>query len=202
MKILVTAFEPFGGDRLNSAQETLKMIPDQIENADITKLILPVVFGKSLNVLKEALLRENPDAVLCLGQAGGRKSLTPERIAINISDSKSPDNDGYQPVDQLIFSDGPDAYFSSLPVRKIAAAIQDAGIPAEISNSAGTYVCNHIMYGLLYFLAHEFSSVKGGFIHLPYLTEQTNDHPGEPGLGLSELILGVTAAIRAIASEN
>ena len=202
MKLLITAFEPFGDDSRNSAQDTLETIPDEINGAQITKVVLPVVFGKSLECLRSAILKEKPDAVLCLGQAGGRKALTPERIAINLSDARLPDNDGQQPSDQAIFADGPDAYFSTLPIKSMTAAIRNAGVPAEVSNSAGTYVCNQVMYGLLYFIAHEFPKVRGGFLHLPYTEEQAAAHPGEPGLSIPDLTAGVTAAVNAIIAES
>lgn len=202
MKILVTAFEPFGEDQKNSAQETLKLLPDSICGARIIKKTLPVVFGSSIEILHKAIRLDQPDAVLCLGQAGGRSALTPERVAINLNDARIPDNEGRQPVDELIFRDGPDAYFSTLPIRRMASAICQEGVPAEISNSAGTYVCNQIMYGLLYYIAHEFPAVRGGFLHLPYYSDQAAEHPDKPNLPLSELVRGVTAAVGVIVSES
>lgn len=198
MKLLVTAFEPFGGEKLNSAQEALRSVPDQINGAGIVKACLPVVFGRSMEMLREMIRREKPDAVLCLGQAGGRSALTPERIAINLNDARLPDNDGQQPVDELIFPDGPDAYFTTLPVKSMVNAIRDAGLPAEVSNSAGTYVCNQLIYGLMYFISHEFPAVRGGFLHLPYLDVQAAEHPGDPGLPCQDLTRGIIAAIKAI----
>ena len=198
MKLLVTAFEPFGGEKLNSAQEALRSVPDQINGAEIVKACLPVVFGRSMEMLREVIRREKPDAVLCLGQAGGRSALTPERIAINLNDARLPDNDGQQPVDELIFPDGPDAYFTTLPVKSMVNAIRDAGLPAEVSNSAGTYVCNQLIYGLMYFISHEFPAVRGGFLHLPYLDVQAAEHPGDPGLPCQDLTRGIIAAIKAI----
>jgi len=198
MKLLVTAFEPFGGEKINSAQEALRSVPDQINGAEIVKTCLPVVFGRSMEMLREVIRREKPDAVLCLGQAGGRSALTPERIAINLNDARLPDNDGQQPVDELIFPDGPDAYFTTLPVKSMVNAIRDAGLPAEVSNSAGTYVCNQLIYGLMYFISHEFPAVRGGFLHLPYLDVQAAEHPGDPGLPCQDLTRGIIAAIKAI----
>ena len=202
MKILVTAFEPFGGDKLNSAQEALRFVPDEIRGAEIVKLCLPVAFGRSFDVLRDAIRREKPDAVLCLGQAGGRKAMTPERVAINLNDTRLPDNDGLQPVDEAIDPGGPDAYFSTLPAKSMVRAIRNAGVPAEISNSAGTFVCNRVMYGLLDCIAHEFPSVKGGFLHMPYMDEQAADHPEDPCLPRGELTRGVTAALEAIINKN
>ncbi|MBQ6509426.1 MAG: pyroglutamyl-peptidase I [Flexilinea sp.] len=201
MKILVTSFEPFGGDKLNSAQEALRFVPDEIRGAKVVKRCLPVAFGRSAAVLREALRSEKPDAVLCLGQAGGRKALTPERVAINLEDARLPDNDGCQPVDEAIDPDGPDAYFSTLPAKSMVRAIRNAGLPAEISNSAGTFVCNRVMYGLLDCLAHEFPTVRGGFLHVPYMAEQAAEHPDDPCLPREDLTRGVTAAIEAIIEQ-
>ncbi len=198
MKLLLTAFEPFGGDTVNSTQEILKMIPGTINGAGIVSVCLPVVFGRSVDLLREMIEQERPDAVLCLGQAGGRPVLTPERIAINLEDASLPDNAGQQPVDQAVFPEGPDAFFSTLPVREMTEAIRKEGLPAELSNSAGTFVCNQLMYGLLYLLEREFPGVRGGFLHLPYLKEQADAHPGSFGLTREELARGVIAAIRSV----
>lgn len=202
MKLLVTSFEPFGGDKLNSAQEALRFVPDEICGAEVVKLCLPVVFGRSSELLRDAIRREKPDAVLCLGQAGGRKALTPERVAINLNDARIPDNDGCQPVDEAIEPGGPDAYFSTLPAKSMVRAIRNAGVPAEISNSAGTFVCNRVMYGLMDCLAREFPSVRGGFLHMPYMEDQAADHPGDPCLSRADLTRGVIAAIEAIVEQN
>ena len=198
MKILVTSFEPFDNDTLNSSQEALRGVPDTIDGAQIVKRDLPVSFGRSIEALRAAIQEEKPDMVLCVGQAGGRAVLTPERVAINIKDARCPDNDGAQPIDEPIFEDGPDAYFSTLPVRAMADAIRDAGLPAELSNTAGTFVCNQVMYGLLHILTKEFSGTRGGFLHLPCLSEQTVSHPDKPALPREELTLGIIASLRAI----
>lgn len=202
MKILVTSFEPFGGDKLNSSQEALRFVPDEIRGAHVVKRSLPVTFGRSAEQLREAIRSEQPDAVLCLGQAGGRNALTPERVAINLEDARIPDNDGLQPVDEAIDPEGPDAYFSTLPAKSMARAIRNAGLPSEVSNSAGTFVCNRVMYGLMDCLAHEFPLVKGGFLHMPYMEEQADEHPDEPRLPRADLTRGVIAAIEAIADQN
>lgn len=198
MKLLVTSFDPFGNDTLNSAHEALKMVPDEIDGSQIMKICLPVVFGDSMEILREEIRRQQPDAVLCLGQAGGRDALTPERVAINLNDARLPDNAGQQPIDETIISDGPDAYFSTLPIKEMVSAIRETDLPAEVSNTAGTYVCNQLMYGLMYFLSHEFPAVKGGFLHVPYLKEQVTEQPGKFGLPQEDLARGVTAAITAI----
>lgn len=199
MKLLLTAFEPFGGEESNPSLEALRLLPDRLEGWDILKLSLPVAFGLSLSALETALDEHRPDAVLCLGQAGGRVELTPERVAINVDDAGIPDNLGQQPIDRPIRAGGPAAYFSTLPVKAMAAAIRAEGLPASVSNSAGTYVCNHLMYGLLDMLAASHPDTRGGFMHVPFTDEQAARHgAGTPGLPLSDIAAGVTAALRAI----
>ena len=198
MKILLTAFEPFGKDEKNAAQEVMALVRDEIAGAKIVKRTLPVVFGKSVGTALSFILREKPDAVLSLGQAGGRAELTPERIAMNLDDARIPDNEGNQPADQPIAPDGPAAYFSTLPVKAMADAILRAGVPASVSNSAGTYVCNHLMYGVLHALVRSRSKVRAGFLHIPYLHEQTLSRPGVPSLSREDAVRGVEAALRAI----
>ncbi len=202
MKLLLTAFEPFGGDEFNSTAEVLSLIPSEIEGAQVVSVCLPVVFGKSVEILRETIERERPDAVICLGQAGGREALTPERIAINLEDASIPDNAGQKPVDEKIFADGPDAIFTTLPVKEMTEAIRKEGLPAQLSNSAGTFVCNQLMYGLMYYLEREFPGVRGGFLHLPYLKEQADTKPGMFGMTRSELAKGVTAAVRAVVTAG
>ncbi len=199
MKILLTAFEPFGGESINSAQEAAALVSSEIAGARIVKILVPVVFGKSIETVTSAIALERPDAVLCLGQAGGRADLTPERVAINLDDARIPDNEGNRPVDRPVFPDGAPAYFSTLPVKAMVRAIREAGLPASLSNSAGTFVCNHLMYGTLYRLERSWPHVRGGFMHLPFLHEQALLRPGTPGLSREELAAGVEAALTAIA---
>ena len=152
MKLLLTAFDPFGGETVNPAQEAVKMVSSRVGNVEVIKCVVPTVFGKSIETVAAAIEDCRPDAVLCIGQAGGRADLTPERIAINLDDASIADNEGNRPVDTPIFPDGKPAYFSTLPVKAMVAAIRAAGIPASLSNTAGTFVCNHLMYGVLYTL--------------------------------------------------
>ena len=146
--------------------------------------------------------KERPDFVLCVGQAGGREGITPERIAINIDDARIPDNDGNQPIDRTIYSDGENAYFSNLPVKAMVEAIKEEGLISSLSNSAGTYVCNHLMYGVLYHIDKTYKGMKSGFIHVPYIPEQTTDKPDKPSMPLKEIVKGLEAAIRAIAENE
>lgn len=198
MKILVTGFDPFGGDTTNPAIEAVKRLPDEINGAEIIKLEIPTVFEKSATVVKEAMKKEQPDYVLNIGQAGGRFGLTPERVAINQDDARIADNEGNQPIDMPIQSDGESAYFSQLPIKAMVAAMKNVGVPASISNTAGTFVCNHIMYQTLHLTQTEFPHTKAGFMHIPFLTEQVVDRPEMASMSLDDMVKGITAAIEAI----
>ena len=193
MRLLVTAFEPFGGETVNAAQEVLARMPEEIGDTRLVRRVLPVAFDAAAEELRRAVAETAPDAVLCLGQAGGRTALTPERVAVNLRDARIPDNAGARPVDEPVVPGGPAAYFATLPVRAMTEAIRAAGLPAELSNTAGTYVCNTVMYTLLDLLAKERPGVRGGFLHLPRAQES--------GLTYEALVRGVEAAVRAIA-EN
>ena len=202
MKLLLTAFEPFGGETINPAQEAVKLLPEQLGSVTIVKCDVPTVFGKSVEIVTDAIALHRPDAVLCIGQAGGRGSLTPERVAINLDDASIPDNAGNQPVDRIICSNGPSAYFSTLPVKAMVSAIRDAGLPANISYTAGTYVCNHLMYGVLYTINKSYPNIKGGFMHVPFITEQVMNKKNMPSLTLDQIVTGIEAAIKAIAENS
>lgn len=199
VKLLLTGFEPFGGETVNPAQDALALVPDRIGTLGIVKLILPVVFGKSIAELRAALREHRPDAVLCIGQAGGRMEVTPERVALNLIDARIPDNENNQPADEPIFADGPAAYFATLPVKDMAAAIRIAGLPARVSNTAGLFVCNHVMYGALYHLAHELPGAIGGFMHVPYTPEQAaRQATAQPSMATADIARAIVAAIGAI----
>ena len=197
--ILITGFAPFGGESVNPSYEAVKLLPDIVGCSNIVKLELPCVFYESLSVLEDAIRAHTPNVVLCIGQAGGRFAITPERVAININDARIPDNSGKQPVDSPIFEEGPSAYFATIPVKAMTEAVRSAGIPASVSNSAGTYVCNHVMYGLLHMLATipEFDGIRGGFIHVPYATEQILDKPDKPSLTMPQITDGLQACIKS-----
>lgn len=195
MKVLVTGFEPFGGEKVNPALEAVKLLPKEINGAQVVVRELPTVFRKSLDVLFSEIEKENPDVVICVGQAGGRFAISVERVAINVDDARIPDNEGNQPIDQPIFPDGENAYFSTLPIKRIVEAIKKEKIPAEVSNTAGTYVCNHVMYGVLYYASRKKPNMKAGFIHVPYLFEQVVDKKNTPAMGLNEIVRALTIAI-------
>lgn len=201
MKILLTAFTPFDGESINPALEAMKLLPDKIGNLEVLKLEVPTVFGKSANLVLETIEQEKPDFVLSIGQAGGRAEITPERIAINIDDAGIPDNEGNQPLDQPIYLDGENAYFSTLPLKAMVEAIKKERLPAALSNSAGTYVCNHLMYSVLYYIQINVLPIKAGFIHVPYIPEQTLEKKDKPSLPLQDIVKGLKASIEAISKK-
>lgn len=197
MKILVTGFDPFGGEPTNPAIESVKRIDDNIEGAEIIKLEIPTVFHKAADVVEAKIKEINPDVVLSVGQAGGRYGITVERVAINEDDARIEDNEGNQPIDVVIREDGAPAYFSTLPIKAMVEEIKKENIPASVSNTAGTFVCNHIMYQDLY-LAEKYGNIKAGFIHVPFLTEQVVDKKDTASMSLDDIVKGLNAAIRAI----
>lgn len=202
MNILVAAFDPFGGENINPALEAVKSLDDTVGDHQITKLEIPTVFHKSKQVIEQELEQQNYDAVLVIGQAGGRFELTPERIGINVDDARIPDNEKNQPIDQSIQAEGEAAYFSNMPVKRMVEAIKGAGVPARLSNTAGTFVCNHILYQLGYIQATRFSNIRFGFIHVPYVPEQVTDKPNQPSMSLETMVKGLTAAIRVIDQQD
>lgn len=203
MKLLLTAFDPFGGATVNPALEAVKLVANQIGGVTVVKVEVPTVFHKSIDIVAAAIEKEQPDAVLCIGQAGGRFDLTPERVAINVDDARIKDNEGNQPIDVPIFEDGAPAYFTTLPVKAMAAKIREAGIPASVSNTAGTFVCNHLMYGVLYTLAKKYPGVRGGFMHVPFVPNQVVGLPATtPSMNINDMARGISAAIEAIAENS
>ncbi|SUY45120.1 pyrrolidone-carboxylate peptidase [Clostridium putrefaciens] len=198
MKILVTGFDPFGGESINPALEAVKKISDNIDGVEIIKIEVPTVFKKSIDTLDKAMEAHNPDVVLCVGQAGGRFDITPEKVAINLDDARIKDNEGNNPIDEPIFKDGETAYFSSLPVKAIVKNIKEHNIPSSVSYSAGTFVCNHIMYGLLYLIDKKYKNVKGGFIHVPFIPSQVLEKKNMPSMALEDITKGLEFALKAI----
>ena len=185
---------------MNPAWEAVKLLKDEIGGAQIIKLQIPTVVGKSIQKIHEKMQEIHPDIVISVGQAGGRFGVTPERVAINVTDARIPDNEGNQPIDVPIFEDGDTAYFSNLPVKAMVQAIKHAGYPSVLSNSAGTYICNHVMYGILYYIQKEFPGVRGGFIHVPYATAQVVDKPQTPSMSLTDIAASLEAAVEAAVS--
>ncbi|MBR0522345.1 MAG: pyroglutamyl-peptidase I [Firmicutes bacterium] len=201
MKILLTGFEPFGGEPVNPALESVKLAKAP-EGVELVKLEVPCLFEKCIQVVMDAVRREKPDAVLCVGQAGGRDKVTPERVAINVMDARIADNGGYKPSDVCIREDGPAAYFATLPVKAMTAAINEAGVPTALSNTAGTFCCNDVMYGVLHEITKEGLPVKAGFMHVPCIPEQLpRFKEGTPALPLEDIARAVEAALKAIAES-
>ena len=194
MKIIVTGFDPFGGEKINPSIECVKALPE-VEGVELIRLELPTVFKESAKRLNEVINEVKPDAVLSVGQAGGRPGITMERIAINVDDARIPDNISQQPIDEEIQVEGEAAYFSTLPIKRIVKAIREAGISAEVSNSAGTFVCNHIMYQALFAATKADKPFKAGFMHIPFIPEQTTD---KPSLSLEESTKALQIAIETI----
>ncbi|MEO7741824.1 MAG: pyroglutamyl-peptidase I [Usitatibacter sp.] len=196
--VLVTGFEPFGGEKLNPSWEICRQLSQTlIDGMVVEACMVPCEFHRSIEVVAAAIGRHHPKLVICLGQAGGRSRLGVERVAINVDDARAADNGGAQPVDEPIVADGPPAYFASVPIKAMAVAMRAAGAPAEVSNSAGTYVCNHLMYGVLHYLAAGGNRTRAGFIHVPYCEAQVLDKREAPFMAMATMVNGVRAAIAA-----
>ncbi|WP_252255032.1 pyroglutamyl-peptidase I [Clostridium sp. ZBS12] len=202
MKVLITGFDPFGGESINPALEAVKKLPNTISNAEIIKLEIPTVFKKSLDKIEENILAHKPDIVISIGQAGGRFGITPERVAINIDDARIEDNEKNQPIDLKVFEDGENAYFTTLPIKAIVKEMQEAGIPSSVSNSAGTFVCNHVMYGVLYMINKKYPNIKGGFIHVPYIPSQVVNKPNMPSMSIEDISKGLELSVKAAVENN
>lgn len=201
MHILVTGFTPFGGEEVNPSALLLPHLPAQLLGSRIDTLLLPTAFRTALPTLLQKVEELHPAAVLSMGQAGGRRGITLERVAINLDDARIPDNEGERPVDRPIAADGPAAYFSTLPVKAIVQRIRQEGLEASLSCSAGTYVCNHVMYGLLHYAATHAPQLRGGFLHLPCLPQQSAVS-GAPSLPLEDMARGVVAALETMIQEG
>ena len=189
-RLLITGFDPFGGATINPAWEAVKHLPEETPEFVLCKLQIPTVFGEAARIVGETAEIFCPDVILCVGQAGGRDSITPERIGVNIRDARISDNAGNQPRGEFVAPDGPAAYFSTVPVEKMVQAIEAEGIKATVSNSAGAFVCNDTLYGILHHFAG--TRVRCGFIHVPYIPQQ-----GNPSMELEQIVSGLAAAIAA-----
>lgn len=197
MKALITGFDPFGGETINPAYEAVKAMSDTIGECEIIKMEIPTVFGKSIDILKQTIDTEQPDIVMCIGQAGGRFGITPEYVAINLDEARIEDNEGNQPSDCPINEEGPNAYFTSLPVKAIVKELTENEIPSNVSYTAGTFVCNHIFYGLMDMIAADYPSIRGGFIHVPYLPVQTLDKKNQPFMPQEMITRALELAVKA-----
>ncbi len=188
-KLLISGFEPFDGESVNPSWDAVSLLPDEIGGYALTKMLVPVVFGEAAKKIIEVAEQIHPDVIISVGQAGGRDAITPELVGINLRYATIPDNNGYKPEDEEIIENGENAYFSTLPVRRMAQAIAEAGIPAKVSYSAGAYVCNDVLYTLLSHFKN--SDVRVCFIHVPYSTEQNK----EPSMDMESIVKGLTVAI-------
>lgn len=196
-RILLTGFEPFDKDSVNPSWEVARALHGEtIAGAQVHAVQLPCVFGAAMEVLDEALASLQPSLVISLGLAGGRSEITPERVAINIDDARIPDNAGKQPIDAPVVDKAPAAYFSTLPIKAMVRNLRDAGLPASVSNTAGTFVCNHVFYALMHRLSRRAGpGVRGGFIHIPALPQQAARQPGMASMALDTQIQGIRTAI-------
>lgn len=191
--LLVTGFEPFDGEPVNPSAEVARALAGRrVAGAPVVAAVLPCAFGRAVDELRAAIAAQRPQLVLALGQAGGREGFGIERVAINVDDARIADNAGAQPIDTPVVAGAPAAYFSTLPIKAMAAALRRAGWPAAVSQSAGTFVCNHVFYGLMHTLRRR--RVRGGFMHLPLLPEQASRRGG-PSLALDDQIAGVALAL-------
>ncbi|HET8747454.1 MAG TPA: pyroglutamyl-peptidase I [Ramlibacter sp.] len=199
LSVLVTGFDPFGGSAVNPSWQAVHALHGrEIAGHRIVGGELPTVFGASVRRLEELMREHRPRLVLCTGQAGGRGAISLERVAINVDDARIPDNAGAQPVDTAIVPDGPAAYFTSLPIKAMLQSLLDAGVRAEVSQTAGTFVCNHTFYGLMHLLGQpEWQGVRGGLVHVPWLPEQ-----GQPSMGLDEIVQALEVAIACALSTR
>ena len=196
MNVLITGFDPFGGEPVNPALEAVKILDDRtIAGARIHTLEIPTVRWKSIETIRQAIDQLDPVLVIAVGQAGGRMEMSLERVAINVDDFRIKDNEGNQPIDERIIPDGPAAYWSTLPIKKITAGLRAEGIPCSVSNTAGTFVCNHVFYGLMHLLRTEGDKRRGGFIHIPYLPAQAARLTGQPSMSRDLVVQGLATAI-------
>jgi len=194
--ILVTGFAPFGGESVNASWLAARRLEDWTCRGHIvTAREIPCAFESSIPALEAVIAQVKPRAVISVGQASGRADLSIERVAVNLDNAETPDNDGVQPADLSVLQGGPAAYFASLPVKAIVAAMRAAGLPASLSHSAGTFVCNHLFYGACHLRARRFKAMKVGLIHVPYSLEQGARHPGAPTMATEAVVAGLKIAI-------
>ncbi|MEU4801098.1 pyroglutamyl-peptidase I [Actinosynnema sp. NPDC023587] len=206
MRVVLTGFEPFGGDATNPSWDAVRLVAEELREGgspagyELVAAELPCEFGRSVAVLRDLLVAHRPDVVVCVGQAGGRVGVTPERVAVNLDDARIPDNAGNQPIDEPVVAGGPTAYFGTLPVKACVEALLDADIPASVSHTAGTFVCNHVFYGLMHLVATEFPQVRGGFVHVPYAPGQ--GHEDAPSLDVGTTARALDLIIRTTVART
>ena len=197
MKILLTGFDPFGGETVNPAWEAVSRVKAP-QGAELRKLQVPTLFAGSLEAVEKEMEAFRPDVVLCVGQAGGRAAVTPERIGVNLMDATIADNSGFIPRDQPIAEDGPDGLFATVDVKAMTQAIRQAGIPAQVSNTAGTFVCNRLLYGVLKLCKEKYPDTRAGFVHVPFLPRQAAEKPGYASMSLADMVTALEAALGSL----
>ncbi|EOA8956069.1 pyroglutamyl-peptidase I [Vibrio harveyi] len=198
-KVLITGFEPFGGESINPALEAVKRLNGRkLDGGEVVMCQVPVTRYESIEAVIESIELHQPDIVITVGQAAGRTAITPERVAINVDDFRIPDNGGHQPIDEPVIPGGPDAYFTTLPIKAITRALQQENIPCQVSNTAGTFVCNHLFYGVQHYLRDK--SVRHGFVHIPLLPEQDSSG-NQPTMSLDVIVEGL-ARLAQVAIDN
>ncbi|WP_409304774.1 pyroglutamyl-peptidase I [Peribacillus sp. SCS-155] len=201
--ILLTGFDPFGGEKTNPALEAvMKLDRKKFGDYTIVSKKVPTVFDEAIKSLEEFVGEVNPQLVICVGQAGGRPDMTVERVAINVNDARIPDNIGQQPIDTPIVEGGPVGYWSTLPIKAVVKNMRENGVPASVSQTAGTFVCNNIFYGLMHLLNQAGNQIKGGFIHIPFLPEQAAHHPGQPSMSLETIVKGLELAVESALTNS
>ena len=201
MTILVTGFEPFGGEALNPSWEAVRRLNADAGDARIERLLVPTTYGESIGTVTEAINRLRPAAVVMIGQAGGRTELSIERIAVNCDDAQAPDNAGVLHEDAPIVSQGPTAYLATLPIKQIVAGLRSAGLPAAVSNTVGLFVCNHLFYGVLHHIVTRNLDTQAGFVHVPFLPEQVVGKPGTPSMALETMVAGIDCIVAVVTSN-
>lgn len=193
-KLLITGFDPFGGQTVNPSWEAVRLLPGRIGAYEVTCLQIPTLFGEGARKVRSAAEALHPDVILSVGQAGSRRGVTPEVVGINLREARIPDNGGFQPVNVPIVPDGPAAYFATVPVRAMVDAMTAAGLPCALSYSAGAFVCNDVLYTLLHH--YHGTAVQAGFIHVPFLPEQAGD--GMPSMPLKDIVRALTLCVGAL----
>jgi pyroglutamyl-peptidase len=201
MAILVTGFEPFGGEAINPSWEAVRRLNGDMGDVRIERLLVPTTYAESIATVTEAIDRLRPGAVVMVGQAGGRAEMSIERVAVNCDDSQAPDNAGVLREDAPIVVEGPSAYLATLPVKQIVAELRHAGFPAEVSNTAGLFVCNHLFYGVLHHIATQHLNTQAGFVHVPFLPGQVADKPGTPSMSLETIVAGLDRIVAILTSN-
>ena len=202
MKALVTGFEPFGGDAINPSSLAVGRLKQQYGSVIVHTATLPCSFERSTRVLQDVIEKVTPDIVLCVGLAGGRSELCLERVGINVQDARIRDNDGKQPIDKPVVEGGPAAHFATLPIKACVAAMRQAGLAAAVSNTAGTFVCNHILYALMDIAGRHPTLLRGGFLHVPYAPEQIAKVGSAPSMSIADVTRGIEIILEVSAART